>query len=346
MTSHIWAILNNRESLWVKWVYDYKLKGRSFWDIPLHSGVSWGWRKLLQLRPNIRPHIRSQIGNGMDTSIWFDSWCPSSPTIQHVTPRAIASTGFSMQNTVADLYENGEWKFPVAWYDLFPVLISLPSLHLQDRSDSLLWRDHLDRDMNYSSTNVWDTIRHKGNVVTWVNLVWFPQCIPRHAFHLWLVMRKKLKTQDRMKYWDAGSETNLRLMCCSFCQRGLDSHSHLFFECEFSSLVWNEVKSLADLQHLPNQWEAIVSWMIAQQQQNTAQIIIAKLVLAAVSYFVWQERNNRLFSTKKRSAMALVEVIKYTVRLKLLSMRFKNTNRVQHLLEKWKLPRRLTFDNG
>nr|GEV90681.1 RNA-directed DNA polymerase, eukaryota, reverse transcriptase zinc-binding domain protein [Tanacetum cinerariifolium] len=40
MATHIWSILTHRESLWVKWVYTYKLKGRSFFDVPCRDFLS------------------------------------------------------------------------------------------------------------------------------------------------------------------------------------------------------------------------------------------------------------------------------------------------------------------
>ncbi|GKB19726.1 sodium/hydrogen exchanger 6 [Tanacetum coccineum] len=43
MATHIWCILTHKESLWVKWMHTYKLKGRSFWDVPCRGDVSWGW---------------------------------------------------------------------------------------------------------------------------------------------------------------------------------------------------------------------------------------------------------------------------------------------------------------
>ncbi|GKA57388.1 hypothetical protein Tco_0756576, partial [Tanacetum coccineum] len=46
MVSHIWKLLSLKESLWVKWVHAYKLKGRSFWDVPLCGNMSWGWREI------------------------------------------------------------------------------------------------------------------------------------------------------------------------------------------------------------------------------------------------------------------------------------------------------------
>nr|GEW87711.1 reverse transcriptase zinc-binding domain-containing protein [Tanacetum cinerariifolium] len=39
MATHIWSILTHRESLCVKWVHTYKLKGRSFWDVPCRGDV-------------------------------------------------------------------------------------------------------------------------------------------------------------------------------------------------------------------------------------------------------------------------------------------------------------------
>lgn len=40
MSTHIWSILTHKESLWVKWIHSYKLRGRSFWDVPCLGDVS------------------------------------------------------------------------------------------------------------------------------------------------------------------------------------------------------------------------------------------------------------------------------------------------------------------
>ncbi|KAK1441018.1 hypothetical protein QVD17_06854 [Tagetes erecta] len=41
MTSHIWSIITNRESLWVAWVHSYRLRGKSFWDYCIPIGLMW-----------------------------------------------------------------------------------------------------------------------------------------------------------------------------------------------------------------------------------------------------------------------------------------------------------------
>ncbi|GJS04676.1 hypothetical protein Tco_0321184 [Tanacetum coccineum] len=64
MTTHIWNIVSNKESLWVRWINAYKLKGRSFWDVPLKNYASWGWRKLIRIRNLVRPFFYGQVSNG------------------------------------------------------------------------------------------------------------------------------------------------------------------------------------------------------------------------------------------------------------------------------------------
>nr|GEW88003.1 hypothetical protein [Tanacetum cinerariifolium] len=47
--TYIWSILTHRESLWVKWVHTYKLKGRSFWDVPCRGDIRFSIMAQLQV---------------------------------------------------------------------------------------------------------------------------------------------------------------------------------------------------------------------------------------------------------------------------------------------------------
>ena len=109
MSSHIWKILTHKETLWVRWIHSYKLKNRSFWDIPMGANISWDWRKLLSIRPLIRHHIWHKIGNGRKTSVWFDKWDNLCPLMDHITNRAITSAGLDNQTMIADVVVNNTW---------------------------------------------------------------------------------------------------------------------------------------------------------------------------------------------------------------------------------------------
>ncbi|XP_021971330.1 uncharacterized protein LOC110866491 [Helianthus annuus] len=266
-----------------------------------------------------------------------------------ITPRRTANAGFNLQSSGADLLdENGQWKWPQAWYDLYPVLIGLslelPSSQLQDQT---VWKDLEGNHRHFSSLEVWHSIRTRDIPISWANMVWFSQCIPRHSFQLWLVIKNKLRTQDQLKVWEAGSETNLRLMCCPLCQHDRDSRDHLFFSCAFASQVWTNVKAMVDMASVTESWASISAWMDQHSNSKRLDQVVCKLVLAAATYFIWQERNNRLFSRLECSVIQVTEKIKNTVRLRLMDFKLQGHVDYNRVVKKWQIPvRALNEDPG
>ncbi|KAK1406263.1 hypothetical protein QVD17_41554 [Tagetes erecta] len=244
------------KSLWVEWIYDHKLKGRSFWEVEPRLSMSWGWRKILQVRELIRPYIHQKIGDGKNTFIWSDNWCEYSPLSSFITKRDIYRAGFSTSDKVDELVNDRNWRWPAAWYDLFPVLINIHvPVICNNRRDVSVWHDIYGVEHKFSIHNVWETIRYRSTKVDWYNIVWFTHCIPRHAFHVWLVCRKKLNTQDKMRTWD------MNMRCCPLCVKDMDSHDHLFFECEYAIQVWKKVRQFTNLGHIEGVWDNIVSYL-------------------------------------------------------------------------------------
>ncbi|GJX97362.1 hypothetical protein Tco_0353160 [Tanacetum coccineum] len=73
-------------------------------------------------------------------------------------------------------------------------------------------------------------------------------------------------------------------------------------------------------------------------RRKTTHVVIAKLVVAASAYFIWQERNWRLFKKSKRSIDQVVSCISSSVRMKLLSCAFKRTTEGVLYARLWDLP--------
>ncbi|XP_021975015.1 uncharacterized protein LOC110870121 [Helianthus annuus] len=155
--------------------------------------------------------------------------------------------------------------------------------------------------------------------------------------HLWLVIKNKLKTQDRLAVWEVGSATNLNLMCCPLCRRNRDSRDHLFFQCSFSSKVWNDIKVMASLDQIDDSWQSIMDWMLVHASSKKVDHIVCKLVIAATTYFIWLERNNCLFSNNLAKVESVVERIKNIVRLRLMGFEFKGDSKVDRLLKNWEI---------
>ncbi|KAL0285070.1 UNVERIFIED_CONTAM: hypothetical protein Sradi_7183400 [Sesamum radiatum] len=64
MSRHLWRLIaQERSSIWVNWIFHYRLQHYSVWTISTRSGT-WGWRKLIRLRDSLRraSHIVLEMG--------------------------------------------------------------------------------------------------------------------------------------------------------------------------------------------------------------------------------------------------------------------------------------------
>nr|XP_043627984.1 uncharacterized protein LOC122599522 [Erigeron canadensis] len=277
-----------------------------------------------------------RIGNGKNTSAWFDAWSESGPLCEIVTPREIKNAGLTLEAKVADICRNGEWVWPNAWYVKYPSLMNEHVPHLdQNKNDEVIWIDNAKVEQPYTTTIAWNSIRCNEQKVAWMDFVWSPHNIPRHSFHLWLIMRRKLLTQDRIIKWASARRNNMNMMCCALCKANYDSHNHLLFESPFSTQVWLKVRDMGGLQHLPPLLDVIMDWMNLRAKSRLIANVVGRLLVASTAYFLWQERNNRMFNDQARPPDLFCEVITSTVRLKLMTFKFQKTTRVIHMLEAW-----------
>nr|GEW59699.1 putative RNA-directed DNA polymerase, eukaryota, reverse transcriptase zinc-binding domain protein [Tanacetum cinerariifolium] len=165
---------------------------------------------------------------------------------------------------------------------------------------------------------------------------WPGEWFTKHAFHLWLVAKHRLLTQDRLRSWDVAG--GLASVGCPLCDGQPDSHDHLFFQCSFSTQVWKSLRDSAGLNQVSNSIVDIVNVLIPIAKSRTIRSVVAKLVVAACAYHIWEERNYRLFQSKKISHMQVSDKTKSIVRLKLLSCSFKKSKAAYWLQRQWDLP--------
>ncbi|GKA71267.1 protein LAZ1, partial [Tanacetum coccineum] len=134
------------------------------------------------------------------TSMWFDRWADPCLLRDMLTVRNIVCSGFSLSSTVSDLISNGSWRWPHDWSSRFPNVVNIPVQDINnDLDDVIVWHDVQGVFQRFSVAGAWDSLRLRADVVDWYHVVWFPHCIYCHAIYLWLVIKEKLKTQDRLR---------------------------------------------------------------------------------------------------------------------------------------------------
>ncbi|GJT64092.1 reverse transcriptase domain, reverse transcriptase zinc-binding domain protein [Tanacetum coccineum] len=255
-----------------------------------------------------------------------------------LTVRDITRFRFGLSDSVSDLISNGNWRWPSDWLDKNLALSSIPVPNLSaDCEDVLLWRNVEGNLRHFLVACAWDSLRARADVVDWFHVVWFPQCIPRHAFHMWLVSKQKLKTQDRLRQWDVGPNTDLNLLRCTLCDVVPDSHPNFFLMFFFYDGLAPDSWSFWHGSD-PPPFEAISAYLIPTSKGKSVVNIISRLLLGVASYYIWIESNSRLFKKKASTVPQIVQVITSMVRLKLVSFKFKKVSaRSRPLLDQWKI---------
>ncbi|XP_071728664.1 uncharacterized protein [Rutidosis leptorrhynchoides] len=166
----------------------------------------------------------------------------------------------------------------------------LVMLLLFDYKVELCW-DSNDILQDVSVGCIWDSLRPHAPRVALFKVVWFSQSIPKHAFVMWLLMGELLKTQDKLKSWNLHANLVLK---CFFCNDSVVSHEHLFFKCAFSSKVWRSVLAFIHVNTESDDWKVCRDVLIPIVGRNSSRVV-AKLCFAATVYYIWHERNIRLF---------------------------------------------------
>ncbi|GKE28992.1 reverse transcriptase zinc-binding domain-containing protein, partial [Tanacetum coccineum] len=206
--------------------------------------------------------------------------------------------------------------------------------------DNILWRKEYGNLCKFSVKQAYVDLLEDAKDVVWWKMIWFSQNIPKHAFILWMAVLNKLSTQDKIKQWGS-----FDVMRCSLCKKDTDSHSHLFFECEFSKALWEKVIWKIGVDWKEANWNNNVESFAKKRNVNSINNIIRRICLAASVYLVWQERNNRIFRDEMRSPDELYKILEEIIRMRFLSLKVKDSLAVRKAQEVWNVQMNI-IENG
>lgn len=132
--------------------------------------------------------------------------------------------------------------------------------------------------------------------VPWKKLMCNNRSTPRWLFILNLAIQRRLSTKDRLTKW--GIIVDQTCILCSKEQECLD---HLFFECEFSKELWYRLLQWQGIHRAVMIWQDEIDWASRELRSNNPSADIFRMSLTGCVYYIWQERNLRIFQHKQRS---------------------------------------------
>ncbi|KAL0731827.1 hypothetical protein Bca4012_027921 [Brassica carinata] len=126
----------------------------------------------------------------------------------------------------------------------------------------------------------------------------------------------RLPTRDRLASWGLAVPLH-----CVLCNSGDESHHHLHFQCPFVASVWAHFCGNSIL--IPPTSFLAVDGLLSQQHLNDSPGLrsVVKLVMQAIVYCSWRERNSRIFQQVVTPAAGIIAQVHRLLRDRLISIR-------------------------
>lgn len=318
---HLLSIINpSTTSLWADWVKKTIIKNKSFWIIDKPNKCSWILRKVLDIRSEARQYITYIVGNGQNTSLWFDPWHNNTPLCSVWNDPIISHSGYGHQAKVSDILSSSDGlsnDLPIWWQ-----FIQLSSTFNIDRHDEIRWSDTGLKRVKLS--NIWEAIRHSSTYAPWTNSVWHKLLVPRFSFLHWLIMHGRVGTLSRLKRFGVVQQD-----FCYLCVNGIENVGHLFLECPYTQHVLRLVMH-GRLQNFPIHWSAFKQDM-DNFDKNSLIDTIRIFAFQTVCYAIWRERNGRFHNVEVNPPSHLAHTCANIIQCRLKSSKWFNTQCTSNL---------------
>ncbi|XP_019266752.1 PREDICTED: uncharacterized protein LOC109244163 [Nicotiana attenuata] len=119
--------------------------------------------------------------------------------------------------------------------------------------------------------------------------------ISSFSIKIFLAAHRRLMTKDRLKGLGYVEDVT-----CSLCNSEKETMDHLFFKCTYSSRVWTLMLQWQGIQRQLMMWANELEWAGKYYKGRSITTELYKLVLAGTLYYIWQERNGRIFKGMQR----------------------------------------------
>ncbi|XP_075107179.1 uncharacterized protein LOC107766925 [Nicotiana tabacum] len=156
----------------------------------------------------------------------------------------------------------------------------------------------------FSTTHFYIKLRDEFQKVIWRKLVCNNIGLPRWIFTLRMAAHGRLYTRDRL--FKLGVTTN---QVCPLCDQDDEYISHLFFICGVSATIWKKLLMWLGIRRPPMNWEDELQWAKLNARGRSPKAEVFRIMLAAVVYHVWKERNYKVFRGTKQNTEILIRQI-------------------------------------
>ena len=135
----------------------------------------------------------------------------------------------------------------------------------------------------FNSRIAYEYFRPRRAKLAWPKMVWQSFITPKHSFILWLRLKEKLLTKDKL-------QGVIEDISCPLCKTEVETIDHLFFCCRIANEIWTKIKSWLGISRGMQTIKATVKWIIKEARGTSVPAKIKRISLASIVYHLWEAK--------------------------------------------------------
>ncbi|KAM3306342.1 hypothetical protein P3S67_013212 [Capsicum chacoense] len=96
---------------------------------------------------------------------------------------------------------------------------------------------------------------------------------------------------------------------CVLCRKEDETVEHLFFKCQCAAAIWNALLIWLKIHRVAMTWSSEINWSVANIRGQSAGAHVFRMMLAACVYYIWHERNSRIFRNTTVQPDSIVRIV-------------------------------------
>eukprot|EP00253_Pinus_taeda_P017577 PITA_17577 len=305
-----WRWLQGGKDVWKKiWELKYNMPESTadklrIEEVPKGSSI---WNLASQNRDVVNQHASCEIRGGSNAKFWEDGWQQKGKMVEIQTLQEIQQKAKRAgMEYVRDYWTNEEssgiwrsWRKPKEWCENinseleknYLKEVDLRKIKIRTGEDILRWGRSMKGTFTVKEAYYLTTKqkREEGDI-DW-RTIWEGKWWPKITIFAWLVSKGRILTWDKIlkrRYYGPSR--------CSLCSSEMENQEHLLNECPYAGSVWEKIRSLfgktmRDPRSIRN---TILQWGTGQFHSKVVRRIW-NLAVGFVIWFIWKERNRRIF---------------------------------------------------
>lgn len=138
--------------------------------------------------------------------------------------------------------------------------------------------------------------------VGWNKMLYHNAAPSKFVFISWLLLHRGLATCDYLQKIGIMVDTE-----CCLCGQEDESLEHLFFSCQYSGELWEQLTSWCKVARRRQSWDLEKLYLIQQCRSKSSKQTMYRSVVTVTVYLVWKERNARRMKGEHRRVEDLIQ---------------------------------------